>query len=114
VVPETDTTVISMVKRRLEAFVRGRTAWSQRRELRLKVLTHNVMILLRIEIFYIAIPIPLELAYLPKGHLEEFENSSVQNSAGCHGRLTPKCQERARRRRCGSLYFDFVTIVRHF
>ena len=45
-------TVISMVKRRLEAFVRGRTAWSQRRELRLKVLTHNVMILLRIEVFY--------------------------------------------------------------
>jgi hypothetical protein len=27
-------TVISMVKRRLEAFVRGRTCWSQRRELR--------------------------------------------------------------------------------
>jgi hypothetical protein len=45
-------TVISMLKRRLEAFVRGRTAWSQRRELRLKVLTHNVMILLRIEVFY--------------------------------------------------------------
>jgi hypothetical protein len=47
-------TVISMVKRRLEAFVRGRTAWSQRRELRLKVLTHNVMILLHIEVFYTA------------------------------------------------------------
>jgi hypothetical protein len=45
-------TVISMLKRRLEAFVRGRTAWSQRREMRLKVLTHNVMILLRIEVFY--------------------------------------------------------------
>jgi hypothetical protein len=45
-------TVISMVKRRLEAFVRGRTAWSQRRELRLKVLTHNVMILLHVELFY--------------------------------------------------------------
>ena len=38
-------TVMSMIKRRLEAFIRGRTAWSQRRELRLKVLTHNVMIL---------------------------------------------------------------------
>lgn len=47
-------TVISMVKRRLEAFVRGRSAWSQRRELRLKVLTHNIMILLRIEVFYTA------------------------------------------------------------
>jgi hypothetical protein len=48
-------TVISMLKRRLEAFVRGRTAWSQRRELRLKALTHNVMILLRIEVFYRAV-----------------------------------------------------------
>jgi hypothetical protein len=44
--------VMSMIKRRLEAFVRGRSAWSQRRELRLKVLTHNIMILLRIEVFY--------------------------------------------------------------
>jgi hypothetical protein len=52
-------TVISMLKRRLEAFVRGRTAWSQRRELRLKVLTHNVMILLRIEVFYTAVLAPL-------------------------------------------------------
>ena len=51
-------TVISMIKRRLEAFVRGRTAWSQRRELRLKVLTHNVMILLRIEVFYRAFLTP--------------------------------------------------------
>lgn len=47
-------TVMSMVKRRLEPFVRGRTVWSQRRELRLKVLTHNVMILIRIEVFYTA------------------------------------------------------------
>jgi hypothetical protein len=47
-------TVMSMVKRRLEAFVRARSAWSQRRELRLKVLTHNVMILLRVEVFYTA------------------------------------------------------------
>jgi transposase len=51
--------VFSMVKRRLEAFVRGRTAWSQRRELRLKVLTHNVMILLRIKVFYRAGQTPL-------------------------------------------------------
>jgi hypothetical protein len=45
-------TVISMIKRRLEGFVRGRTSWSQRRDLRLKVITHNVMILLTIEVFY--------------------------------------------------------------
>jgi Transposase DDE domain len=48
-------TVMSMIKRRLEAFVRGRNAWSQRRELRLKVLTHNVMLLLRTEVFYRAV-----------------------------------------------------------
>jgi Transposase DDE domain len=45
-------TVISMIKRRLEGFVRGRNCWSQRRDLRLKVITHNVMILLTIEVFY--------------------------------------------------------------
>jgi hypothetical protein len=47
-------TVISMLKRRLEAFVRARSYWSQCRELRLKVLTHNVMILLCVEVFYTA------------------------------------------------------------
>ena len=31
---------------------RGRSAWTQRYELRLKVLTHNLMLLLRIQIFY--------------------------------------------------------------
>lgn len=30
-------------------------AWSQRRDLRLKVLTHSVMILLRVEVFYTAV-----------------------------------------------------------
>lgn len=45
-------TVISMVKRRLEPCVRGRSVWTQRYELRLKVLTHNVMLLLRIQLFY--------------------------------------------------------------
>jgi Transposase DDE domain len=36
-------TVMSMLKRRLEGFVRGRNCQSQRRDLRLKVLTQNVM-----------------------------------------------------------------------
>ena len=48
-------TVMSMLKRRLDAFVRGRNAWSQRRDLRLKVLTHNVMLLLQVEVFYRAV-----------------------------------------------------------
>lgn len=46
--------VFSMFKRRLEAFVRSRNAWNQRRERRLKVLAHNVMILLCAEVFYTA------------------------------------------------------------
>lgn len=45
-------TVISMLKRRLEAWVRGRTHSSECCELRLKVLTHNVVILLCIKVFY--------------------------------------------------------------
>ena len=64
-------TVISMLKRRLEAFVRGRTAWSQRRELRLKVLTHNIMILLRIEVFYRAIRTRVPLWFQRQAVLSE-------------------------------------------
>jgi hypothetical protein len=45
-------TVISMIKRRQGSFVRGRTYWSQCRDLHLIVLTHNVMILVRVEVFY--------------------------------------------------------------
>jgi len=45
-------TVMSMIKRRQGAHARGRTYHSQCRDLRLMVLTHNVMILLCIEVFY--------------------------------------------------------------
>lgn len=45
-------TVISMIKRRQGSHARGRTYHSQCRDLRLMALTHNVMILLRIEVFY--------------------------------------------------------------
>lgn len=44
--------VTLMIKRRLEAVVRGRTCWSQLHDVRLKLLTHNVMILIRIEVVY--------------------------------------------------------------
>jgi hypothetical protein len=57
-------TVISMLKRRLESCVRGHTYWSQRRELRLKVLTHNIMILLWIRVFYRARPDPFLSPFL--------------------------------------------------
>jgi len=45
-------TVISMIKRRQGNHARGRTYHSQCRDLRLMALTHNVMILLRVEVFY--------------------------------------------------------------
>ena len=40
-------TVVSMIKRRQGSFLRSRTYWSQCRDLRLKVLVHNIMILRR-------------------------------------------------------------------
>jgi transposase len=45
-------TVMSMIKRRQGAYVRGISHHSQVRDLRLIALTHNVMILLRIQVFY--------------------------------------------------------------
>ncbi len=45
-------TVISMIKRRQGAYVHGRSYHSQCRDLRLLALTHNVMILILIELFY--------------------------------------------------------------
>jgi hypothetical protein len=45
-------TVTSMIKRRQAAHVGGRSYHSQCRDLRLQVLTHNVMILVVVEVFY--------------------------------------------------------------
>ena len=45
-------TVMSMLKRRQGNFVRGRSCWSQCRDLTLMVLTHNLMILLWMRGFY--------------------------------------------------------------
>jgi hypothetical protein len=47
-------TVVSMIKRRQGAHVHARSYHSQCRELRLIVLTHNIMVLVVIEVFYIA------------------------------------------------------------
>jgi len=44
--------VISMIKRRQGAHARGRSYQAQCRDLRLMALTHNVMILLRVKVFY--------------------------------------------------------------
>jgi hypothetical protein len=51
-------TVISMIKRRQGAHVRGRSYQSQCRDLRLLALTHNVMILMPIAVFYRALLTP--------------------------------------------------------
>jgi hypothetical protein len=45
-------TVMSMIKRRQGSQVRGHKYWSQCRDLRLMALTHNVMILVCVEVFY--------------------------------------------------------------
>jgi hypothetical protein len=45
-------TVMSMIKRRQGAHVGGRSYHSQCRDLRLLVLTHNVMILVVVQVFY--------------------------------------------------------------
>ncbi|QEG36535.1 Transposase DDE domain protein [Bythopirellula goksoeyrii] len=45
-------TVMSMIKRRQGSHVRGRSYWSQCRDLRLMALTHNIMILLPRWVFY--------------------------------------------------------------
>ena len=51
-------TVMSMIKRRQGSHVRGHKYWSQCRDLRLMVLTHNVMILLWRKVFYRAVLTP--------------------------------------------------------
>src|SRR4051794_14637484 len=48
-------TVNSMIKRRLGSALRARGYWSQCREIILRVVTHNVMIVVRIRVFYRAI-----------------------------------------------------------
>jgi len=45
-------TVFSMIKRNLGSALHGRSYWSQCRELMLMVITHNIMIILPVELFY--------------------------------------------------------------
>jgi hypothetical protein len=65
-------TVMSMIKRRQGSHVHGRTYHSQCRDLRLMVLTHNLMILIFIKVFYRArheriTQEPLRIRSLPRG-----------------------------------------------
>src|SRR5262249_34426629 len=53
-------TANSMIKRRLGSALRARSYWSQCREIILRVVTHNVMIVLRIRVFYRATKPPFQ------------------------------------------------------
>src|ERR1700676_5749480 len=66
-------TVMSMLKRRQGAYVRGRSYHSQCRDLRLMVLTHNVMILMHVRLFYRAAASPFRGPFPgPPGHAAPF------------------------------------------
>ena len=49
-------TVNSMIKRRLGSALRARGYWSQCREIILRVITHDVMIVIQVKVFYRATP----------------------------------------------------------
>ena len=55
-------TVNSMIKRRLGSALRARSYWSQCREIILRVVTHNVMIVIRVRVFYRAVLTPFPRA----------------------------------------------------
>lgn len=69
-------TVISMIKRRQGAHVRGRRYPSQCRDLRLMALTHNVMILWQIKLFYRAGVSPFMLQFLMRFGLPPCANTA--------------------------------------
>jgi len=51
-------TVFSMIKRNLGSALHGRSYWSQCRELMLLAITHNIMIVMPVELFYRAVLTP--------------------------------------------------------
>jgi DDE family transposase len=60
-------TVNSMIKRRLGSALRARSYWSQCREIILRVITHNVMIVIRVRVFYRATRQAIPLMPRPRG-----------------------------------------------
>lgn len=63
-------TVISMIKRRQGNHVHARSYHSQCRELRLLVLTHNIMILVVVEVFYTAVHEPLPYSAMTRTRIK--------------------------------------------
>ena len=72
-------TVMSMIKRRQSASTSGRTYHSRRRDLLLMVLTHNIMILFRVKVFYRAWPTPFPQTGFPHDHPPQFSVQSWQS-----------------------------------
>lgn len=73
-------TVNSMIKRRLGSALRARTYWSQCREIILRVVTHNVMIVAIIRVFYRAGHYPFRLR-----SIERMASSSAPASPALEG-----------------------------
>ena len=71
-------TVNSMIKRRLGSALRARSYWSQCREVILRVITHNVMIVIRVRVFYRACQEPF-LTEKRKGRRKRCQRCSVEN-----------------------------------
>jgi len=84
-------TVMSMIKRRQGSYIKGKKYHSQCRDLRLIALTHNIMILLCIEVFYRAGASPFirpfylsGMAYAAAGcDWREANSRSAVNTAFC-------------------------------
>jgi hypothetical protein len=66
-------TVNSMIKRRLGSALRARSYWSQCREIILRAITHNVMIVIPVRVFYRAWPSPLSGRSIPVASVHRFE-----------------------------------------
>ena len=86
-------TANSMVKRRLGSALRARGYWSQCREIVLRVITHNVMIVARVRVFYRAGRTPLHR------HVVE---SLTATGPFCRGSLPYPCTEPRRARQARS------------
>ena len=76
-------TVMSMIKRRQASHVKGRSYWSQQRDLRLMALTHNIMILWHSNLFYRAVRLcfalqPTQLWLVVVVGSNEFEESLLE------------------------------------
>jgi len=102
-------TVMSMIKRRQGAYVRGRNYWSQCRDLALMALAHNVMILLWAEVFYRALLTPFPPLFICIGCIQSCRAKGfVQKKQVILPTEVPVtlgrrrgCRPRARRPMCG-------------